>query len=212
MKLSEVSAWLASDRSFAAGAAIYAAVGRSKTYQRLFALGETPYSRQVLERELVALVREVKTEIDALSPPLPPAAPETLAPAPEPVVPTGGPASPALAGLRDQLKAVRDERSHLHPQLTAKNLGKTARYAVGARILDLTDEEIRLKALEAHVLEHGRLPGPVPTADITDTGVLRQRLGNLVSLRTKLRKKPARAADLAAAEEEIILIRSKLNP
>ncbi|MFC7669292.1 hypothetical protein ACFQT0_19485 [Hymenobacter humi] len=71
---------------------------------------------------------------------------------------------------------------------------------------------MKLKEAEAHVLEHGRLPGPVASAEVTDAGELRQRLTNLLSKRSKLRKNPARADDLAAAEAEITLIRSKLNP
>ena len=211
MELGKITAWLQSEQSYAQGAALYAQLGTNKTYLRLFALPATPYSQRVLVRELAALVGEVRQEIEALSPPTPPMAP---LPASEPVVP--GPAiSPetkaAIRVLYDQLRVVRDERSHLHPQLTAKNLGKHARQGIAARILDLTDEETRLKALFAHIEVHGRPPGPVPTAEITDAGVLRQRLTNLLSQRSKLRKNPDRADDLAAAEAEITLIRSKLN-
>ncbi|UOQ99897.1 hypothetical protein MUN81_10440 [Hymenobacter sp. 5317J-9] len=214
MELAAITAWLASARPFAQGVALYAQVGTNATYQRLFALGESDYSAQVLARELRAMVGEVKEEIAALANAAPPPEPPAAAlPTPAPVVPNTpvGVGSPALAQVRAQLRAVRDERSQAHAQLTARNLGKKARYAVAARILELTDQEVKLKEAEAHVLAHGRLPGPVPTAEIDDAGVLRQRLTNLLSLRSKLKKRPDRADDLAAAEAEIILIRSKLH-
>lgn len=211
MELGKITAWLQSEQPWAPGVALYAAVGPSATYKRLFALPATPYSQGVLVRELTALVGEVRQEIEALAPPPEPPAPAAVvSPSPDPL--SRGEGSAALDQVRGQLRAVRDQRSHLHPQLTAKNLGKAARLALSCTICDLTDQEVQLKDLEAHVLAHGRLPGPVPTAEITDAGVLRQRLGNLVSQRTKLRKNPARADDLAAAEAEITLIRAKLMP
>jgi hypothetical protein len=207
MKLSDITAWLASEQDFAQGAALYAALGPSATYKRLFSLGASDLSRVVLQRELAALV-EVP---EALASPLPAAAatPEpTPAPAPE-KAPVGA-ESPLLAKVRQDLKATRDERSHLHPQLTASGLRCNARQKLAARIVVLTDQENELKATEAHVLEHGRLPGPVPIEEVGDAGELRRRLQNLVSQRTKLRKREDRADDLVACEAAITLIRIKL--
>jgi hypothetical protein len=213
MELGNITAWLASEQPYAQGVALYKQVGTNPTYLRLFALPATAFSREALQRELKALVHEVKTEIDEVGRSMRPPEPPAAAPAPAPVVPSTplGVGTAALDQVRQQLRAARDERSHLHPQLTARNLGKTARQGIAARILDLTDEETRLKALEAHVLQHGRLPGPVPSTEVTDAGELRQRLTNLLSHRSKLKKRPDRAADLATAEEEITLIRSKLT-
>ena len=200
MKLADIANWLASDRKFTQGAALYAALGPSATYKRLFTLGDNSYARQVLERELRELLGAgPPVAAPVVSPPPPAAAP------PEP-------ASPVLVGVRQQLKAVRDERSHIHPQLTAKGLRRTERFAVAGRIVDLTDAEIKLKAAEAHVVQHGRLPGPLPAAEVTDTGELQRRLQNLRSRRSKLRKDPARAADLAEVEATIELIQRKLTP
>lgn len=212
METAAITTWLASAQPFAQGVTLYQKVGSSKTFLRLFKLGETNYSRGVLARELGHLVREVCEELPVLrTSSLPP----TESPAVAAVVPSTlppGVGSPALVQVRGQLRLVRDERSHAHAQLTAQNLGKKARYALASRILELTDQESELKAHEAHVLAHGRLPGPVPTAEVTDAGVLRQRLTNLLSQRSKLRKNPSRADDLASAEAEIILIRTKLSP
>lgn len=208
MNLPDVSAWLASDRDFKQGVALYAALGTSATYQRLFGLGANDYSHQVLVRELSALVA-----------PVPEAAPAPAAvPAPPPVaapVPVVAPA-PALladvqgllADLRDQLRAVRDERSHLHAQLTAANLGRKARLKHALRIVALTGQEVKLKALEAHVRQHGRLPGPVATAEVSDEAELRRRLLNLRSRRSKAKGQPEK---LVALEAEITLIKSKLT-
>ncbi len=203
MNLPDVSTWLASDRDFKQGVALYAALGTSTTYQRLFGLGATDYSQQVLVRELSALV----------APPEAAPAPVVVqVPAPVPVV-TPAPELRAdveglLADLHAQLRAVRDERSHLHPQLTAKNVGKKARLGTALRIVELTGQEVKLKALEAHVRQHGRLPGPVATAEVSDEAELRRRLLNLRSRRSKAKGQPEK---LVALEAEITLIQSKLT-
>ncbi|SHL87551.1 hypothetical protein [Hymenobacter psychrotolerans] len=200
METSNVRHWLAQPPDFAAGVQLYEQLGGSATYKQLFALGETSYSRQVLVAQLQALVGPVFE---------PPRAPTPPAPMPQA---TAVPADPALlAGVRTQLKAARDERSHLHAQLTAPGLRQAARCKMVHRICQLTDQVLQLLADEAHVLEHGRRPGPVATADVTDAGELRRRLDNLVSLRSKLRKRPERAGELPALEAEINLIRNKLN-
>jgi len=212
LPLSAISAWLASDRPFAQGTALYAAAGPSDTYKRLFSLAATDYSRQVLERELRTLVRDVQVEIAAVAPLPPPAPPAPAAEAASPApTPPAGSDSPLLDQVRQQLKAVRDERSHIHPQLTGKNVGTKARGAVALRIVELTDQEVELKADEAHVLAHGRLPGKVATADVVDEVELRRRLLNLRSQRSRLRQRPERADDLAAVEAELSLIESKLK-
>lgn len=208
MNLPDVSAWLTSDRDFKQGVALYAALGTSSTYQRLFGLGANDYSHQVLVRELSALVAPVPEAAPApVVVPVPPpaAAPVPVAaPAPELRADVAG----LLADLRDQLRAVRDERSHLHAQLTAKNLGKKARLTHALRIVALTGQEVKLKAQEAHVRQHGRLPGPVATADVTEEAELRRRLLNLRSRRSKAKGQPEK---LAALEAEITLIQSKLT-
>jgi hypothetical protein len=204
MNLPDVPTWLASDRDFKQGVALYAALGASTTYQRLFGLGANDYSRQVLVRELSALVAPAPAAVAPVVVPTPP-----LAVVPAPVL---APASAQLlADLRQQLRAVRDERSHLHAQLTAKNLGKKARLQHALRIVELTSQEVKLKAQEAHVRQHGRLPGPVATAEVTDEAELRRRLLNLRSRCSKAKGKPDKAEKLAEIEAEITLIQSKLT-
>ncbi|WP_375435085.1 hypothetical protein [uncultured Hymenobacter sp.] len=202
-------AWLAAPTSFAAGAALYAQVGGSAVYGQLFALGETSYSRQVLVRELRVLASGLEQ-----GPTLPAAPPPKMAPV-APLAPSEPPPthtdSPLLAPLRDQLRQLRDERSQLHAQLTAPRLSRTDRRKMALRICELTGQVGQLLAAEAHVLSQGRLPGVVATADVTDTGELRRRLDNLISLRAKVRKRPERAAELPALDADIILIRHKLS-
>lgn len=211
MKLPDFTTWLAAGQDFVQGVALYAAArAPSKTYQRLFALGATEYSRQVLLRELRVLAATGPAEVAAPSP-TPSAAPVAAPTPPAPEPPRTGPANPLLTDLRQQLRGVRDERSHLHPQLTAARAGQKARYAVAARIVALTGKEMELRDLEAHVVQHGRLPGPVATDELRDTGELRRRLQNRLSQRSKLRKQPEQADKLATIEAEIILIRSKLK-
>lgn len=204
MNLPDIDAWLASDRDWKQGVALYAALGTSATYQRLFGLGATDYSRQVLVRELNALVRTAAPEA---VPPAPAAAPLGLALALAPSLLVD--VTQLLDDLAQQLKAVRDERSHLHPTLTAKGTGQKRRLAIALRIVTLTGQEVKLKAVAVHVRQHGRLPGPVATAAVTDEAELQRRLLNLRSRRSKAKGQPEK---LAALEAEITLIQSKLMP
>ncbi|OWP62890.1 hypothetical protein CDA63_11775 [Hymenobacter amundsenii] len=207
--------WLANPVDFAQGVALYAEAGGAGVYGQLFALGETSYSRQVLEQQLRKLVgpveempnlsqdylKQMRAEISQQDwqrailnePP----------PAPEPE---------ALADVRARLKATRDERSQLHAQLTTPRLSRVIRNTMAHRIVALTDQVRELLATEAHLLEHGRLPGPLATDELVDAGELRRRLSNAISRRAKLRKRLDRASELPALEEEISLIREKLTP
>jgi len=196
MKPSDITAWLASAQDFAPGVALYDQVGTSDTFKYLFSLGPTDYSRRVLLRELSALV---------VAPP-PASAPPPAADA----SPLASEATDALlVNLASQLKAVRDERSHLHPQLTAPGLNKAGRRKLAGQIVALTDREVEIKLAEAHVRAHGRLPGPVPVVDVTDREQLRRLLTNRRAQRSKL-KDPAHAADLARVQADIDLILQKL--
>ncbi|MGI4866153.1 MAG: hypothetical protein ACRYFZ_19670 [Janthinobacterium lividum] len=210
MNLSDIHAWLASEQDFAQGCALYAALGTSAAYKRLFNLAATPYSRQVLTRELGALVAELDKGAAVVPEPAPPAGP-VVGSVPLPPAASPDPESPLLANLDEQLRAVRDERSHLHPQLTAKGTGQKRRQALAGRIVALSKQEGLLKAHAGHVRQHGRLPGPVALADVTDAGELRQRLLNLRCRRSKLKKDPDRAAELARVVADIDLIQSKLT-
>ncbi|MBO0360674.1 hypothetical protein J0X19_22125 [Hymenobacter sp. BT186] len=195
--------------SFAAGVALHKQLGGSDVYQQLFALGETSYSRQVLARELKALTI-VPTAMPAIA--LETAiVQETVPTPPAALVPTHT-ASPLLLPLREQLKACRDERSLLHAQLSAPRLSQKDRGKMALRICLLTDQVVQLLSAEAHVLTHGRLPGPLALADVEEAGELRRRLDNLISLRAKVRRRPERAAELPGLEADIHLIREKLTP
>lgn len=198
MQPSDLTRWLAAPADFAQGAALYAQLGGSAVYQQLFALGETGYSRQVLAQQLRLLAGQPQLALPAV----------TLHPANSP---PSAPDSSVLASVRTQLKAARDERSHAHAQLTTPGLRQATRNKLAHRICQLTDQVLQLLSAETHVLEHGRRPGPVATPDVTDAGELRRRLDNLISLRSKLRKRPERAADLPELEAAIQLIREKLT-
>lgn len=213
MNAADIRAWLASGQDFAQGVVLYDQVGTSATFKRLFDLGATAYSQGVLLRELSALVAGPPA---SAAPPPASAAPVPVlasAPAAEAPLPASEASPPAtadlLADLATQLKAVRDERSHVHPQLTAPGLRKTGRQKLAGRIVALTDQEGALKAAVAHVHAHGRLPRPVPLADITDREQLRRLLTNRRAQRSKL-KDPARAADLARVQADIDLLTQKL--
>ncbi|MBC6698882.1 hypothetical protein [Hymenobacter sp. BT190] len=213
MQTPELIRWLADPTDFAAGVALYAQLGSSPVYRQLFALGETSYSRQVLERELQALASGPLEPVPL--PTLPADAPPKPAPAASAVVPEPTQVhtdSPELLPLRAQLRGLRDERSQLHAQLTAPRLSEKDRGKHALRILALGDQVLQLQQLVAHVLSHGTLPaGPVALADVVDQGELRRRLDNLVATRSKVRKNAKRAAELPALEADITLIRLKLT-
>ena len=209
MNAANVCAWLASGQDYAQGVALYAQLGTSAAFKRLFALEPTAHSQGVLLRELRALAAE---RAPVVSQPAPAAVlPPTPAPAAEAAPPASASAEVLLADLANQLKAVRDERSLAHPQLTAPGLRKTARQKLAQQIVELTDRENELKAALAHVQRHGRLPGPVPIVDITDRAELRRLLTNRIANRSKIKKDlPARAADLVRVQADIDLLIQKL--
>ncbi|OUJ68660.1 hypothetical protein [Hymenobacter crusticola] len=209
---SAIVAWLAQPKDFAAGVALYEAYGPSAVYQHLFRQGETTFARTSLVRELHKLVATPAPAVLPKQPELVPERHETV-PKPADVEPEPPAVDPAaLAHVNAQLKALRDERSHKHAQLTAPGLRQNDRRKLAFRILDIGDEVLETMQLLKHVLAHGSLPaGPVATVDVTDAGELRRRLDNLVALRSKVRKNPKRAAELPAMEKEIKLIRAKLK-
>jgi hypothetical protein len=211
MNAADIRAWLASGQDFAQGVALYALVGTNDVYKRLFALGASAYGQRVLLRELSALVVEQPPDPVAPAPAPEPVLAPTSPPADEPPLPASAVVEGLLADLAGQLKGVRDQRSHLHPQLTAPGLRKTGRQKLAGQIVGLTDKENELKAAQAHVQEHGRLPGPVPVAEVTDRGELQRLLTNRRAWRSKLKKDlPARAADLARVQADIDLLTQKL--
>ncbi|MBO3270758.1 hypothetical protein [Hymenobacter defluvii] len=214
---SDVQAWLANYADYAAGAALYAAHGTSPVYRQLFARGETSYSRQLLVRELTALATREESVVPKSPTPkivLPaletPISVSEAQESPTPKVPASG---EHARKVLQQLKALRDERSHLHAQLTAPRLARKDRLQLALRILAIGDEVLAAEQRLAYVQQHGHEPpGPVATADVTDAGELRRRLDNLVALRSKVRKRLDRAAELPQLEADIQLIREKLNP
>jgi hypothetical protein len=207
MNAADIRTWLASGQDFAQGVALYDELGTSDVFKRLFSLGASAYSQRVLLRELSALSAEPPPVVGQPAPAPEPVPPPTPAPADKAAPPASASAEALLADLASQLKAVRDERSHLHPQLTAAGLRKTARQKLAGQIVGLTDRENELKAAQTHVRQHGRLPGPVPVAQVTDPGEQRRLLDNRRSLRSKLKKDlPARAADLARVQADIDLL------
>ena len=102
----DVATWLKHPADFAAGVQLYEQLGSSATYKKLFAVGETGYSRQLLVRELQALATAAPAARPSAAPMVPPA-PVAAAAAPMPVN------EEALQQLRDRKKACRDERDRL---------------------------------------------------------------------------------------------------
>jgi hypothetical protein len=192
----EIQEWLESGQDYAQGVALYEAHGRSAVLRSTLAFGETDFTRGKLVHALQQLAGTAPA----------PAARPTAAPVPAPPV-----AVPPMA-VDPQRRDWLAERNHLHAQL-ALVATDAERLALSLRILELGDL-IRLSYDQAA----GRAPVPAPVgqaspglAAITDEGTIRRLLANLKPQRSKLKRRPDRANDLARVVADIALLEEKLN-
>jgi hypothetical protein len=163
---------------------LYEQYGTSAVLKKLFLQGATVYNRKRLALELSKLVIPEK---------------------PQPVKPEAAPSVtelPLLKQVLQELKPLLDERNMCHSQMqvvkSVKERGKLA-----FRILDLSDQLTPLWEKYNYVQQHGTLPPVVVKAlPTTEAGQFRQ-LQNLKSQRSKLKKRPDRAADYAVVCQQI---------
>ena len=193
----EIREWLESGQDYAQGVALYEKHGRSAVVRSTLGFGETEFTRAKLVHVLQQLVGAA-----------PPAAVARPAAVPA-VVPTAPPA-PSVT-IDPQRRDWFAERNHLHAQLGLV-ASDAERRPMALRILELADLISQSYAAEAgHNLATSRPEAGHNLATLTDEGKIRQLLANLRPQRSKLKKRPDRAADLAQVEADIALLEAKLK-
>ena len=225
----EIREWLGSKgQDYAQGVALYEAHGTSRVVLSALRHGASEFTRQKLKKELEKLVIAggVTTNVTAAvtAKPVhvidtsakrvretpksvhvsPPAASELL----KSPVKTDKPSDE----LQLQRRAWFAERNHLHPQLELVTT-TAERLAMSLRILELGD---LLTQSYAAAPDPDTTQTPVgqvsaAVAEARDAGEMRRLLANLRPQRTKLKKRPDRAPDLAQVELDIKFLEEKLK-
>lgn len=185
----EIREWLESGQDYAQGVALYESHGSSQVVLTTLGYGATEFNRQKLRKELLNIAEAVTA----------------------PVVPVRAPKAPKEAqlvavdeALHEQRRAWFAERNHLHPQLELVSTD-AERLAMSLRILELGD--LISESYAAPLV----VPAPPSLAHLADQGEMRRLLANLRPQRTKLKKRPDRATDLAQVESEIKFLEEKLK-
>jgi hypothetical protein len=201
----EIREWLEKGQDYAQGVALYEKHGRSRVILSALRYGSSEFTRKKLKSELQKLVqvspasvRVVDTSVKRVH--------ET--PKREHV---HVPAAEVPDEVHQQRRAWFAERNHLHPQLELVTT-TAERLAMSLRILELgdlisqsyqatdkTDNTDTTRTASGHV------------SQVTDAGEIRRLLANLRPQRTKLKKRPNRATDLAQVEADIKQLEEKLK-
>jgi hypothetical protein len=186
---------LESGQDYAQGLALYDVHGRSEVVRKLLAYGETAFTRGKLVAALQQLVADVRVNVSADV--------RVNAEKPSHVEKTDIAVDP-------QRRAWFAERNYLHPQLEHAATD-AERCVIALRILELGD----LISQSYDQAAPGAAPLGLATPGLealTDAGEIRRLLANLKPQRSKLNKRPDRAADLARVEADIHLLETKLKP
>ena len=224
-----VKAWLESGRDYEQGRQLYAALGTNDRLKRLLDGGPNNYNREALGWELTKLGRlpenatfslqsvptfaNPASSVPALPAALAATGPAALANPAEPATPATAAKLATLAELAQARRPLYDERSGLHSQLDG--LATDAdRYALAVRIQALSRQLNENWNTTRYVEQHGELPPPPAAAPALATlapAELLKRRNNLRSLVSKLKTKPARAADLAQAQTDLAAVEALLK-
>ena len=232
-----VHEWLNSERDYEAGRQLYAALGDNDRLKRLLSSGPSLYNREAVAWELTKLARAGAGQLSVSRHKLPPsgepgldefgnrmapahyflplAEAEKLQNATEtlqnvPTSPEKG--AELLAELRDARRPLYDERGGLHAQLEVVR-DEEDRRLLAVRIMALT-REIDTNWNTTHYVEaHGDLPPPAaaPGLDTLPPTDLLKRRNNLRSQVSKLKNRPDRAHDLAAAQTHLAAVEALLS-
>ncbi|MBJ6109445.1 hypothetical protein JAO73_10500 [Hymenobacter sp. BT523] len=202
--MKQIEEWLESEQDYAEGVALYDVHGRSRVVRQLLASGETDFTRARLVRELQALVSTVLCDGYVISVPEKPAQigkkADSLC---------DGHVITAPVPVDPQRRDWFAERNHLHAQLGVVATDEERR-VMALRILALSD-----LIQQSYAADKADKPDAQPGhkwATLTDVGEIRRLLANLRPQRSKLKKRPDRAADLASIEADIHVLETKLKP
>ncbi|MCA8830176.1 hypothetical protein [Hymenobacter pini] len=200
--------WLQSERDYETGRRIYEALGSNAHLKRTLSSGPNSYNREALAYEVGKLAK-AGVQMDVL-PAIAPVLPvlSRTAPAPPALAPEPADADPLQEQVLQELATARpplyDERRYLHAQLAG--LPTDADRLQAARRIQAISRQLNESwAATAYVKEHGHLPVPESLPFDVKNGTLAELIGRRANLRScisKWKKKPARAADLAAAQVE----------
>jgi hypothetical protein len=199
----EIREWLEKGQDYALGVALYEKHGRSRVILSALRYGSSEFTRQKLKSELQKLVQASPASVRVVDTSV-----KRVHETPKRVqVPT----VEVPDEVHLQRRAWFAERNHLHPQLELVTT-TAERLAMSLRILELgdlisqsyqapdkTDNTDTTRTASRHVSE------------VTDAGEIRRLLANLRPQRTKLKKRPDRAADLAQVEADIKQLEEKLK-
>ncbi len=202
--MKEIREWLESGQQYAQGVALYERFGKSRIILNSLRRGASDFTRQKLREELAKLSQAA---------PVVPARVRVVEAAAkrgeqqQPRVTVNPPADPPPAPEHPERRAWYAARVYAHAQLEL--VGTDAeRHELAARIL-ATSEKIDA-SYQAVAAPTDAVPGP-NLAALADEGEIRRLLANLRPQRTKLRKNPARAHDLAQVVSQITLLETKLK-
>ncbi len=195
----QILEWLEKGQDYAQGVALYERFGKSRVILNSLRRGASEFTRQKLREELSKLSQAIVTEPARAVVVDTPAKGSDKTPDPVP----GSPPPPASPDRRTWYAA----RAYAHAQLEL--VGTEAERCELAATILATSEKIdaSYRAAEAPA---DAVPDP-DLAALTEEGEIRRLLANLRPQRTKLKKNPARARDLAQVVAQITLLETKLK-
>lgn len=203
----EIREWLENGQDYGQGVALYERFGKSRVVLTALGRGASEFTRQKLKAELSKLLVQEKVRAVGTSPERVRETPKSVPIAPKvDSSPKKVDSSPEVHELR---RAWFAERNHLHPQLELVATD-AERLAMSLRILELGElisqsyAEQPDKAVECTGQVSAHL------AALRDAGEIRRQLANLRPQRSKLKKRPNRATDLAQVELDIKFLEQKL--
>jgi hypothetical protein len=195
--------WLESGQDYAQGVALYEKHGRSAVVRKVLAFGETEFTRGKLLQELTKMAGISPNDGNLLiSAPV-----RVVDPSPKRVDET-----PKREHVDPQRRDWFAERNYLHAQLGLVATDAERR-VMALRILELAELISQSYAADKaadKVDKPDTQPGH-PWDTLTDEGEIRRLLANLRPQRSKLKKRPDRAADLAQVAADIHLLEAKLK-
>lgn len=205
--MKEIREWLEKGQEYAQGVALYESYGSSQVVLTVLQRGANDYTRQKLKAELLKLLEVENVHVVATSAKRVEKSAKRVHVAPK----VDSPLSKADSSpeVHAQRRAWFAERNHLHPQLELV-ASDAERLAMSLRILELgellsqsyADQPVPASAPLGQVSAH--------LACLTNAGEMRRQLANLRPQRSKLKKRPDRATDLAQVELDIKFLEQKL--
>jgi hypothetical protein len=202
----EIREWLEKGQEYAQGLALYESHGSSRVVLTALRRGASEFTRQKLKAELSKLLVQEKVRVVDIAPKRVRETPKSVPV--EPKVISSAEKVVSAPEVHAQRRAWFAERNHLHPQLELVATD-AERLAMSLRILELGELISQSYADQPNQIDRvGQVSGHL--AILSDSGEIRRQLANLRPQRSKLKKRPDRATDLAQVELNIKFLEEKL--